>query len=245
MKQAFWPLVVFTSILDCIAIPVIGYFDNKYDFSLLSIVIFDICHLFMIVQFYCIVSAGFVAWSVPFFYLKYKFKEIHQTIQMCVKQNNINVLKRVIAQHNRLVVQTKLIDDVFRFIVFILYYVGSPALLLLLYLSHSDDTSPYVRPIFIFILSIVYFVVFYLNFICAQITHSAVKPRVSMHKLLIEGKLRISDRIKIMEFVEKVSGPDIGFHCWNLFPMNNYTFSEYVGSCARTYFLILGLIENI
>ena len=241
MKQAFWPLVISTSV--ALIVPTfMAYFEQKYQMFIIPLVFFNICLVIWILQYYCIVSVGFVAWSVPFFYLKYKFREIYESVESCVKHNNIDVLKRVISQHNRLAIQTRLIDDVFMFVVFVLFYVGSPALMLLLYLSHSKDTVYFVRPILIFILSMVYFVVFYLNFFCSQISHSAAKPRVLMFKYLIEHDINVEDRIKIMQFIEKLSGPDIGFHCWNLFLMNNYTFYQYIANCACTYFLMLGLI---
>ena len=210
MKQAFWPLVVFSSLLSCGA-PVVAHFDHKYDYSIASIVFFNICLVVWLLQFYCIVCAGFVAWSAPFFY--FKFKEIFDKFKICMKGNNLKALKNLISQHNRLVIQTKLIDDVFKFVVFILYYVGGPALMLLLYLSHANDSKPLSRSVFILIVSIVYFVVFYLNFICAEISHSTSKPRVLMYKYLIEHNLNIEDRIKIMAFLESLNGSEIGFHC--------------------------------
>ena len=244
MKQAFWSIVMIASLLFCGA-PIVAYFDNKYDFTIPSIVFFNICAIVWLVQFYCIVCSGFVAWSLPFFYLRLKFREIYETIEICVKHHNIDVLKRVISQHNRLATQTKLVDDVFRFVVFIIYYVASPALMLMIYLSHAKDTALLSRSIYILIVSVPFFVVFYLNLVCSQISHSSVKPRVLMFKFLIEHKIKIQDRIKLMQFIEKLSGPDIGFHCWNLFPMNNYTFHQYVANCALTYLLILSLIYKI
>ena len=107
MKQGFWPLVVFSSLL-YIGSSIVAYFDHEYDFFIPSLVFFNLCVVVWILQHYCIVSAGFVAWSVPLFYLKFKFREIHENIQICLKKNNLNALKNLISQHNRLVIQTKL-----------------------------------------------------------------------------------------------------------------------------------------
>ena len=101
MKQAFWPLVTFASLLFC-GPPLVAYFDNKYNFSIILVIFFTICIIVWSLQYFCIVCAGFVAWTVPFFYLKFKFNEIYETVEFCVKHNNIDVLKRVISQHNRL-----------------------------------------------------------------------------------------------------------------------------------------------
>ena len=131
MKQAFWPLVISTSVT-FIAPTFVAYFQHKYQMFIIPLIFFNICLIVWILQFYCIVTAGFVAWSVPLFYLKFKFQEIHDMLEICVKHNNMNALKNLISQHNTLSVQTKYVDGVYQFVIFILYYVGSPALMLLL-----------------------------------------------------------------------------------------------------------------
>ena len=138
MKQAFWPLVGFTAIL-LIGFSFVAYFQQKYQMFVIPLIFFNVCLFVWSLQFYCIVCAGFVAWSVPLFYLKFKFKEVHAMIETCVKHNNMIALKNLISQHNTLSVQTRLIDDVFMFVIFILYYVASPALMLFLYLSHAKE----------------------------------------------------------------------------------------------------------
>ena len=46
-----------------------------------------------------------------------------------------------------------------------------------------------------------------------------------------------------MAFIEKLDGPEIGFYCWVLFPMNSYMFYKYVANCVVTYFLIIRIIN--
>ena len=48
-------------------------------------------------------------------------------------------------------------------------------------------------------------------------------------------------RIKLMAFIERKSGPDIGFYCYDLFPMINYEFYQYIYICGQNYLRIICL----
>ena len=244
MKQAFWPLV-FACVALLIGPSLVAYFDKESGFLVVPIIFFSFCLFIWSVQFICIVCAGFVAWSVPFFYLKFKFQEIHQEIQSCIQTNNQTQLSESINDHQTTCLQVEAINNVFKFVVFVLYYFGSPALMTLLYVSHARETIPIARPICAFILVLVYFVVFYLNLVSAQISHSAAKPRKLLYKYLINNQMPITMRFKIYKFIAKLSGPDIGFYCWDIFAMNNHTFAKYLGNCAYSYILILDLYNKI
>ena len=47
----------------------------------------------------------------------------------------------------------------------------------------------------------------------------------------------IRDKIFVQLFIDRLSGPDIGFYCLDLFPMNNYEFTEYVMNFFVIYVL--------
>ncbi|CAG2172314.1 unnamed protein product [Oppiella nova] len=46
-------------------------------------------------------------------------------------------------------------------------------------------------------------------------------------------------KIKILAFIEKLSGPDIGFYCYDLFPMNNYELYRIIGLIINAVLIIL------
>ena len=99
--------------------------------------------------------------------------------------------------------------------------------------------------VFAFSFSLIFSIVFSVNLLSSQISQSSHKPYNNLFKFLIQKRFPLSLRVKlkIVGLIEKLSGPDIGFYCWNLFPMNNYTFYEYVCNYFVTYFLILTLIN--
>ena len=244
MVQAFWPLVILNSAL-MVGPTILAYLDPQSGFMLIPSIFFSVCLFVWIVQFYCIVCAGFVAWSIPFFYLKFKFQELYEQIRWCVHCNDQTLLMNSISQHYSLAIQTKLIDDIFKFVVFALYYFGSPALMMLLYASQTTQTVAIARPICGFIVLLVYFVVFYLNLVSSRISYHAEKPRKLLHKYLFQHTMPFDTRFKIYKFIEKLSGSDIGFHCWDMFPMNSYTFYKYISSCAYSYLLVIGLYSKM
>ena len=146
MKQAFWPLVIFLNIL--LAGPmIIAYFDPNSKFMIVSMVFFQVNCFIFIVQSCCFVCAGFTGWSFAFIYLLLKFKEIHQDIQHRIKLNDHKGLWMAIIHHDQLVIETRAIDRIFKWVVFILYYVCSPALMMLVCICQIPVTIPMARPV--------------------------------------------------------------------------------------------------
>ena len=236
MVQAFWPLVLTTAAL--LTYPtILAHLDPESGFMIIPSIFFSVCLFVFIVQYCCITCAGFVAWSVPFFYLLFKFKELHEQFKRCVRRNDQVMLMTTISQHNSVAIQVKLIDDVFKFVVFVLYYFASPALMMCLYLSTDSQTVPMARLFCFTTVVIVYFVVFYLNFV----SYEAAKPRNMLQNYLFKNTMPLRIRLKIHNFIESLNGSDIGFHCWNMFAMNSYTFYQYMSSCAYSYLLCVSL----
>ena len=56
--------------------------------------------------------------------------------------------------------------------------------------------------------------------------------------------MSIRKKLKFERFIERLSGPEIGFYCFNLFPINPYNFSDYVLDSMASYFLVIDLLED-
>ena len=239
MEQAFWPLVLATwGIIGMTT--VIEYINEQ--FYLISILIWNLLFLGSLIQFYGIVWIGLVVSVLITLYLKYKFREINDLIEFSLKVDNKSLLWRAIAEHNYICVKTSQLNDFFSHMVFQLYYIASPALILLLYLSHAKDGQLFGKLLAAVVFSLVFSVVISANLLYAQISGSSRRPRNTIYRHMIHKQLSPKERLKLSAFIEKLDGPDIGIYCWNLFPMNNYEFYLYVANCTSTYFLILGFI---
>ena len=144
LNSVFWSLVFFTNM--CLLGPAIfAYFDPNSGFSIIGITVWGVLDFVWMTQFYGIVSGGFIFWSMTTLYLKYKFLEVNQIIRISLKNNDYNLLMSKISEHQFIAKLTFDHNEFFKSIIFILYYFGTPALELLMYLSHEKNTLFYAR----------------------------------------------------------------------------------------------------
>ena len=155
---------------------------------------------------------------------------------------SVFLLLEAITEHNTTSKMTKELNEFWGFCIFILYFLVTPPLMMLLYLVRAKDTNYYARFIVVAVFVLVFLVEFSTNLLSSLIRESAHKSNNVLYTFLFRVNVSTAQRMKIMGFIEKMSGPDIGFYCWDLFPMNNYEYYQYVANCASTYFLILGFI---
>ena len=150
-----------------------------------------------------------------------------------------------IIEHNIVSKYTEELNNVFKYIIFILYYLDTLFLMFLLYISHANDTYFYFRfaSIIVFVLIFVYN--YSVNLFSSLIMQSSSKPVSVLYQILSLKGLTIRERLKIQSFIERLSESDIGFYCLDLFPMNEYEFYLYSINCAKTYFLVLQLITTL
>ena len=67
------------------------------------------------------------------------------------------------------------------------------------------------------------------NWLCSRISHSARDPYTEFNSLLSESTdLSIVCRLKSLSFIEKLSGPAIGFKCGPVFSMSKLQFLQYI-----------------
>ena len=116
------------------AASLIAFLDQNYDFNIANVIIKLIILLVFLDQFYAMICKGFVVSVLSALYQKYKFEEINEEIKSCIKFNYNYRLKRAIARHNYICVKTSQLNNYWSHVVFQLYYIASPALMVLLYL---------------------------------------------------------------------------------------------------------------
>ena len=127
--------------------------------------------------------------------------------------------------------------------IFIIYYMATPGFEVVLFGALKPDTSPIGRFSNVLLSFFCFSAVVYMNLMNTWISRTAHHSYQLMYSLLNRVRTTTLVRIKVQVFVEKLSGPDIGFYCYDLFPMNNYEFFQYVYYAGANYFLIMSLFE--
>ena len=245
MTQAFWPLIILTNIMTNGSV-MMAYFDPNSGFHWYSVLAGTVSFFIFLINVYATSTVGTVVWTLPSLYLKYKFNEINQQIQLSLHLKDPVLLMAAINEHHSIAKKTEDINHFFKYIIFIVYYPCMPTLMILAYLTKAHDTVLIIRFITIFIFILVFAINFLIALLSSPISRAAEKPRKYLYKCfaqrVFKNSLSKQNRLKILAFIERLGGHDIGFYCWNLFPMNYYHFYKYVAGFAITYILLLGFV---
>ena len=215
--------------------------EEKF-YSFFSFIIFNILSAIFSAQTFAINYIGYRIWLMSTNYLKYKFREINQKIELNLKNRNIILLMYAIKEHNYMEVMTKKLNYTFRMVIFIIYYVSTISFQLLVYNTHHKDSKPLARIIagFLFITSFWGIVV--MNAMSTGVIRSAHMSYPVLYKTISKGiRMHFRHRWKLLSFIEKLSGPPIGFYCYDLFPMNSYEFYQYLCIAGSNYLLIMSM----
>ena len=244
LLQGFWSLVIVTNGF-MFGATLLAYNDPKSGFSTIGVVFWSVLTLIWTIQFYGNVLVLFIIWFMVTFCVKNQFFENNDKIKRALRTNNQLFLIRLINDHHKAEKMTVELNQFFRLLIFVLYYCATPALEILIYLSHDPTTYFYARFAIIFIFVMVFGVVFLVNYMSAQISKAAKKSCPALYTHLSRMSSTLSTRWKLVNFIETLSGNEIGFCCYDMFPMNNYEFYQYLYITGLNYFLILDLKSRL
>ena len=241
MRTAFYVLVSFFSGMHLIySIVYYSTLEEKM-YSFISLIICNILSLIFLIQCFGIVWLGFTIWFT--YYLKYKFNEINHKIELSLKYSNIKLLLYAMKEHNYVEILTKKCNHFFRMITFIIYYIATIGFQLLLYCSHHKESTLIGRITSGYDFLTCFWAVLLMNVMSTGVIGSAHKSYSTLFSIITNNRfrMRFRQRWKLLSFMEKLSGPEIGFYCYDLFPMNSYEFYEYIYIAGSNYFLIMSL----
>ena len=234
---------------------IITYFDPDTNYSLLLTIFWAIVTYICWDQGVSVFWAGLILASGTTYTLIIKFRKINDKIKICVKQNKNDFIRYnlidLIEEHNYFTKITADINKTFRIGMFIIHFSAIPSFSLLFYCMHHRDVkniSKFIGGIG----SIVAFIpLFLFPIFCARLINAAHSPYVvlltyfSRIATSSSKKTRLKKNfktmIKVMSYMERLSGPDIGFYCYDLFPMNWWEFYQLVAISVSNYFLIISL----
>ncbi len=226
---------------------ILGYVSTEFNFNMFSALSFLIFQSTTFYHLFGMVGFGVILWYVSCLYLYLKFKEVYIKIRLANKSNQYHLsslqILLAIKEHNFVEKMTKDFNQFYRILIFIIYYIGTPCMLSLLYIVHHRDTNLYIRIIMALMTATAVLPILMTNYMCTWINNASYKPTALLFSYLCRTKIRIplSHRLKIMSFIEHLSEREIGFYCYDLFPMNNFEFYQYLCMSGVNYFLIMSL----
>ena len=164
-------------------------------------------------------------------------------------KNNENIIRYnlmdLIEEHNYFTKITADINKMFRLILFAFYYLGLTLILFSIYGSFHKKTAILAKIVTIpgaITGGIPYLIVTYFNKVVVEAAHKPYNLVFSYLCNTNSSKLPLVKRLKLLSFVERLSGPEIGFYCYDLFPMNSCEFYEMIMLSATNYLLLISLL---
>ena len=239
-KVTFIP-VLFFGTTACTALNIQSYLNNDSNFTLISIIFFNFILIFFAIQNLGLVSLGVTNCVFIVLYLRYKFREINDRFLLCLRFKNFSHLQ-IIAEHNQICKLTHDINQLVKSFIFIFYYLASPLLIALVDLTEKPHLALIAKFINTMLIVVLFGAIFVCNLMSSRVSKASILPLKYLHRYMAENNLPLKQRLKTMEIIERLCGPDIGFYCLDLFPMNSYEFYIYVSNCCKNYFLIKSLL---
>ena len=244
----FTPFVITLGMVIIIICAIISYLDPVSNHFLLLAIFLNLLVIVSCQQFMAMICMGLVSLFIILLILGFKFKQIANNIKICVKQNEKDFIRYdlmdLIEEHNYFSKMTADMNKFIRIIILAFYYIALPVLSVTFYMGHHKNTEMLTK-----ILGF-YFTLFELGAIllvtgfCTWIINAAHSPYNMLEMYLSKHTTRItiSTRLKIMTYIERLFGPDIGFYCYDLFPMNSYEFYQMIAISVCNYFLLMSLL---
>ena len=220
-----------------------GYFRPNSGFHWLSTAFWLPITLVWVTNYFAVLIYVFAILFTSILYLKYKYIEINNVFDYCLKTGDTRPLLANIRSHNSVSLWVKDITGSGNVLMFVLYYLGSPSLETLLYNWHDPNSTLIWRTNVSIIFNAMVLSIGSAVFFMSSFSHNAHKPYDQLYKILIKTELTRKQRLKINEFMEHLCGPKIGFYCLDLFPMNSFKFFEYLMFCSCFYIMILQYLQ--
>ncbi len=106
-------------------------------------------------------------------------------------------------------------------------------LVLLLSLALNSTFNLYIRISYYVVIVQICIALYVFNYIASSYSTSAQSFTSIMYKFLNEKQISIERKLKIDAFIEKMSGPVIGFYGLDFFPFNSYELYRYMWHSIR------------
>ena len=163
-----------------------------------------------------------------------------------MKNKNNNKIVSLLSFHISLEIETKQLNKEIKYHFYFLYKCVKPAFNIFVCLLFMDSTILVMRVVVTLALIAIAFVLYMISYQCSSVTTAAHKSQFTFYSILLlrDNKIPLKFKLKFLRFIERLSGPEIGFSCSDLFTINSYNFADYVLDSMYSYFLIINLLKK-
>ena len=209
-----------------------------------GVAFWTVCTTAWLTQLFGMICIGYFIIYLASNYLKYKFGEINRDIRIAIKLRINSLLIQAINQHNLVAIMTYKFNIHYKYILFAVYYFGTPAIEILLYLAFAKGTTKTVLPfVFAFLFIITFGVVFVVNYLSTRVSSSAHKSIHILYSHMNCKTLSLRHRLRVLVFISRLDKHLIGFSIHDLFRMSSLEFALYVYVVVSNYMLILNFVN--
>ena len=195
---------------------------------------------------WAMLMAGGSFWCICMLYLRYNFVQINLEIRSNIKQNNIDKVIQLTHYHKKIEMETYWLNSELKYHYYILYKLMKPLVNLFLFMTHARDMTTLMR--FGAALAVIsaWFFKFWISYLGSSVMTAAHRPQSGLYSNILSrnSKMSIEKKLKVLQFIERLSGPGIGFHCYDLFPINTFNFADYALDTMASYCLIINLLRD-
>ena len=143
-------------------------------------------------------------------------------------------------EHNDCCKLTADLNRKLRLIYFIYYFLIIPFIDLAIIVVINESNIFYKSSIgsvaFIVIINL-----FVFNYMSALVSSEAHNSYTILNSIIASKSFKLNLNLKTLTLIERLSGPEIGFYCLDLFPLNNYEFYIFCVNCAKNFILLIDL----
>jgi len=237
LKRSVDVPAIITIIANVIA-SLIAYYDSDYNYSAITLIIWNISLIVWVYHCFAMSWTDFFLFYITIIYLKFQLKQIKDQMRRSFQTNNMALLMNAINKHNYYSQLTAKFNRLFKYNLAIVYFTSAPGLALLLSLALNTTYSIYIRAAYYTLIVQIGFGLYLFNYIASSYSSSAHDFTSILYKFLTEKHISIFHKLKIYSFIEKLSGPVIGFYCFDFFPFTNFELYQYMAFVSISYILV-------
>ena len=142
--------------------------------------------------------------------------------------------------------ETYWLNKKFQLHFYVVYKFLKPVLNLIIFLTHARNVDLLMRLMCMMISTVNIYFKTMLSYLASSVMTAAHKPRTALYSSVTtrDNKMSMKAKLKIIGFIERLTGPEIGFSCYDLFPINTNNFTDYVLDSFASYVLLIDLLKG-